>query len=273
MGGQGDQGITRERLQDAIETLLFFGPAPSPDLRYLDFEGTVATTGRSKAPHHNRVGMTQVAEEQADALIDAVLNDYRGRGHGIAWYLTPRSRPRDLGERLLARGFGNDPAADMAGMALAPLALDARAAASNVEIRAIDLVELRANVHLMCEGFGIDREAAMSTIDLYQRGTAPGYEFVQVLATEDGVPVGYGTGLVDRHHGVSLLGGSSVLPAHRGRGHYRALVAARMQLARQMGSQAMVTQAVRSTSAPILARLGFLEITAIEKYVMEAPRG
>lgn len=261
-----------EQAVEAVEALLFFGPAPSVHLRYLDFAGTVATTGTSAVPHHNRVGMTDVADEAADALIDAVLADYRERGHGVAWYVTPRSRPLDLGRRLLARGLVHDPAADMAGMVLTPLAMDPRPPAG-VETRIIGLDELRANVHLMSEGFGIPMEAALSTLELYQRGGAPGYEFVQMLLLEDGVPVGYGTGLEDHHRGVTLMGGSAVLPAHRGRGHYRSLVAARVAQARQRGSEAMVTQAVRSTSAPILARLGFHEVMAIEKYVMEPPPG
>ena len=55
------------------------------------------------------------------------------------------------------------------------------------------------------------------------------------------------------------LGGGSVKPQFRGRGIYRALVAARVNAARQRGLRAVATDA-RPTSKPILLQLGFRQV-------------
>ncbi len=60
---------------------------------------------------------------------------------------------------------------------------------------------------------------------------------------------------------MSLFGGST-LPEARGRGAYRALVAARWQDAVDRGTPVLVTQA-SPLSRPILARLGFRELCEI----------
>ena len=68
---------------------------------------------------------------------------------------------------------------------------------------------------------------------------------------------------------IVLLGGAATLPEHRGRGIYSALVAKRLADARADGRSAAVIQAVRSTSAPIAAKLGFRELCGLEFYAWE----
>jgi len=63
--------------------------------------------------------------------------------------------------------------------------------------------------------------------------------------------------------GAVTLNGGAVLPDARGRGAYRALVAARWDDAVERGTPALVTQAGRM-SAPILERLGFREVARIK---------
>jgi predicted GNAT superfamily acetyltransferase len=60
---------------------------------------------------------------------------------------------------------------------------------------------------------------------------------------------------------VTLFGGST-LPEARGRGAYRALVAARWDDAVERGTPILVTQA-GPMSRPILAQLGFREVCEI----------
>ena len=68
---------------------------------------------------------------------------------------------------------------------------------------------------------------------------------------------------------IVLLGGAATVPEHRGRGIYSALVAKRLADARADGRRAAVIQAVRSTSAPICAKLGFREVCGLEFYAWE----
>lgn len=77
-----------------------------------------------------------------------------------------------------------------------------------------------------------------------------------VVAYLDGIPVAVaGVQLVD---GVARLSGAGVLDAYRGRGIYRALVAARVTYAVEHGATMALTQGDIATSSPILQRLGFV---------------
>ncbi len=66
---------------------------------------------------------------------------------------------------------------------------------------------------------------------------------------------------------IALFGGAATLPAHRGRGAYTALVAARLEEAARAGAEAAIIQANRATSAPIAAKLGFEEIASFRRWV------
>jgi hypothetical protein len=83
---------------------------------------------------------------------------------------------------------------------------------------------------------------------------------VVYLAYVDGEPVARASGSFGEH-GVTLFGGST-LPEARGRGAYRALVAARWNDAVARGTPILVTQA-GPMSRPILAQLGFREVCEI----------
>ena len=76
----------------------------------------------------------------------------------------------------------------------------------------------------------------------------------------DGEPVARASASFGEH-AVSLFGGAT-LPEARGRGAYRALVAARWEDAVARGTPVLVTQAGRM-SQPILAQLGFRAVCEI----------
>jgi len=81
----------------------------------------------------------------------------------------------------------------------------------------------------------------------------------------DGAPAGTG-GLAYRPEVDAIyLTGGNVLPAYRGRGVYRALIAARLADAR--GVRFATTQARAVTSAPILERLGFATAVAYRAFL------
>jgi GNAT superfamily N-acetyltransferase len=83
------------------------------------------------------------------------------------------------------------------------------------------------------------------------------------LAFVDGEPIGSSFTLAGT---IGLvLNGSSVLPEARGRGAYRALVAARWARAVELGKPALVVQA-GSMSRPILERCGFQPICVIDLF-------
>ena len=89
---------------------------------------------------------------------------------------------------------------------------------------------------------------------------------------EHGIPVGFlalldgrpaATGLaIPSGRGVFLIAGSTA-PWARGRGLYRALVRTRWDYAVERGTPALVTEAMVTTSHPILQRLGFEDVGTI----------
>jgi GNAT superfamily N-acetyltransferase len=93
------------------------------------------------------------------------------------------------------------------------------------------------------------------------RETGVGASFLAVL---DGRPVG--TARVVLCDAGAVFNAGCVLPEARGRGAYRALVAARVEAARAAGADAVVTQAGRM-SRPILERLGFREVVSVRVLV------
>lgn len=260
--------LTRGELAAAIERLLFYGPMPSKSLTYLDFPGLTAVLGAHPDPNHNRVGLSELAPAVTDDTIVALVATYQGAGHGLVWYVTPRSKPRDLANRLVRHGLKRDLDVDVAGLALSPLpAMTGRAR----DVRSVTLDELRDQVHVMALGFGTPVDHSLATIDRLAAGAAPGFEFVQYLSYEEGMPVAFATGMIDHDSRVTLLGGGATLPSHRGKGHYQALVQARSEDARTRGSLAIVAHAIRTTSAPILMRSGFVEVVPIHRYVLPIP--
>jgi GNAT superfamily N-acetyltransferase len=93
------------------------------------------------------------------------------------------------------------------------------------------------------------REEAETTYE--RRKSGPSMEW---LASIDGVPVAHARAFPGPR-GL-LLDGGATLPSARGRGAYRALIAARWEEAVARGTPALVVQA-QETSRPILERCGF----------------
>ena len=172
-----------------------------------------------------------------------------------SWWLSDRSAPADLEQRLLARGLKvvtGDYA--VSGMLLTS---PPPPAAPEIDVRAVrNAEEFVATTGAQYEAFETPRSRRRDVAAL-----ADEYELerqspvVQLYAAWlDGRIVGGGRAIFSPR-GVLLAGGSTV-PSARGRGVYRALVRARWDDAFARGTPALVVQA-GSMSAPILARLGF----------------
>ncbi len=96
--------------------------------------------------------------------------------------------------------------------------------------------------------------------------TAAGHGSTFLLAEADGSPVGWARVFVRR--GVALLGAAEVVPAWRGRGIHRALIAARARQAEAEGALHLVAQARDgSPSARNLAAMGLRPIWARRDYL------
>jgi hypothetical protein len=203
-------------------------------------------------PAWNVAQRFRLRADEVEEAREEIHDLLRARGKtGCSWEVGTHAEPADLVDRLHALGVVDDPDEPLAvGMVLRhpppepPAGVDVR--------RAETRDELLAAARIAAVAFGSD-----AAIDEPQpaRPDHPVY-----LAYVDGEPVARASAAVSEH-GVSLFGGAT-LPEARGRGAYRALVAARWDEAVQRGTPLLVTQA-GAMSRPILARLGFEEVCEI----------
>lgn len=258
---------TEDALIAAIEASLQVYPPVSGLSEDLAVKGVRGRVTDLSHPLANLVGMADIASEDVDATLQMVRNRYSRGRKAYGWVTGPLTRPHDLGARLVASGLTK--ADEMAGMALTDLSV-AIAVDPKIEIREATLHEAQAASEMMARAYGMPEEVArffnvllaMTDSKVQNRGY-----FAYLDGRTDPVAWSYLVYLPDSP--IVLLGGAATVPEHRGRGIYSALVAKRLADARADGRSAAVIQAVRSTSAPICAKLGFREVCDLEFYAWE----
>lgn len=199
-----------------------------------------------------RLGDVAAAVAEVRALL-------RARGRGPAqWEFGPSATPADLEAQLQALGFEPDvePLQWMMVLTDEPPAVD------GVDARpAQSADELAQAFDVMNRAFGGGATRADAAEAWARRDPAVRETFVAVV---DGAIVGAAT--ASYADAGAQLNAGAVLPEFRGRGVYRALVAARWHAARERGLGAAVTQA-GVMSRDILRRLGFEVCGEIRSYV------
>ena len=259
--------VAEDALIQAIESSLQVYPPVSGLSEDLGVKGVRGRVTDLSHPLANMVGMANIAPDDVAATLKMVRNRFSGGRKAYGWVTGPLTRPHDLGERLVASGLKK--VDEMAGMVLTDLAVPITVDAK-IQIREGSLHEAQAASEMMGRAYDMPEEVArffnvllaMTDSKVKNRG---------YFAYLDGgtEPVGWSYLVYLPDSPIVLLGGAATLPEHRGRGIYSALVAKRLADARADGRTAAVIQAVRSTSAPIAAKLGFREVCGLEFYAWE----
>ena len=177
------------------------------------------------------------------------------------WKHHSHDRPADLPQRLMAAGFVPEEPEALMVADLAAVALDAPPPAG-IEVRSVgaegvgDLV----TVHDTVFG-GSHRALGAAVLDGLARGTV-----VPFVAYDGAAPVA--AARLELYEGSEFAGlyGDSTLPSHRGRGIFRALVAARAAIARERGIRYLQADAME-TSRPLFARLGFAQLATTTPFI------
>ncbi len=173
------------------------------------------------------------------------------------WKHYSYDRPADLPGRLLAAGLTPEPAEALMVAEIPELALDVPPPPGVELVPVGDRhgIELLVAVH--DEVFGGDHSSIgrLLLTDL-ERGNGA---ITGVVAMADGAPIS--AGRVEFHPGTEFasLWGGGTLPAWRGRGVFRAMVAHRAALAAAAGFRYLQVDA-SPDSRPILQRLGFVAL-------------
>ncbi|GAA3342397.1 GNAT family N-acetyltransferase [Amorphoplanes nipponensis] len=214
--------------------------------------------GRIRAPRD--VGVTGAG---LDRLIARQRDYFRARGQGVEWKLRAHDRPADLPRRLAAAGFvPGEPASVLIGPA-EPVAAEPVLPDGVVLRQVSEAEDLRRFADLQTEVFGVD--CSWVAADLGARVSADP-DLITILLAESGGRVA-GAAFAEFCPGtdfVALLGGAT-LPQWRGRGIYRALIAARARAAVDRNFRLLHVDA-SPASAPILRRHGFHQITTSTHY-------
>jgi hypothetical protein len=196
--------------------------------------------------------------------VEADVGEVRARvrergGTRVLWEVADAATPGDLVERLIALGAApardRDPDAVVMGTTGSP-----NGPASAVEVAAVTTVpDYRAFVTVTFTVFGAQEHLSdeLERIERDGERKLADARFVRYLARLDGRPVAAASATFAPTG--AILHGGSTLPEARGRGAYRALVAARREEACRRGTPAVVTRA-GAESRPILLRLGFREL-------------
>ena len=209
--------------------------------------------------------------DELDDLIARQIRVFAERGERFEWKLHGHDRPPDLAQRLRTAGF-------------APEAEETVVIAPVDEIAGPVQLPDGVSVREVTERSDFDRIAAAQP-DIWQYDDEPPTWLAESLEAEKRADPNYLTVVVaeaDRAvvcagwvrfelgtHFATFWGGGTV-PAWRGRGIYRAMVAYRANLAAERGFRFIQVDA-SNNSRPILERLGFVAVTTTTPYVWSPP--
>jgi GNAT superfamily N-acetyltransferase len=216
-------------------------------------------------PTQSSISEIRTSDDDLDETIEQARRLVAENGHTRAtWTVGPSCRPVGLTTRLGARGFV--PAIPPLEPSLTAMALVSPPPAppDGVEVKLVtNFDEYVVAFRIGHAAFGVPHDVAAVQLaalpDMWTR--YDGTNRFAHLAFSDGQPIGSSFTLAGT---IGLvLSGSSVLPDARGRGAYRALVAARWARAVELEKPALVVQA-GSMSAPILERSGFQPICVLD---------
>ena len=224
---------------------------------WVPVDATEVSTDEYRLSHYTDYSSVQWSRTDrpvADVL-EEVLGHVRAAGRPVLrWWVDERTRPADTEEQLAALGLRMTERLEVLALPVTT-ELAPPAGVKVVEVR--DRPDLELAGRIQSEVFGMSPQTDPHLDEQERLLDVPEDERLVrcYLAYVDGEPAASAGSTVD---GDALrFWDGSVLPAYRGRGAYRALVARRLRDARTTTAQFALVKAVDDTSAPILARLGF----------------
>ena len=196
----------------------------------------------------------------ADSRIEALESEARRSGSMVRWVFGDNPGPRDLAQRLEARGYTRGIHWD--GLALTdlsvgfPISPDVRIEALSEENLAdyVDVGEIKSEE---------DREARRAAARRFLQIEKP--EAIPILGRIDGA-VASAVVLRIEPNGVAYLRNAMTHPDFRKRGVYMTLIAERLRVAREAGCDVAVVQAQTHSSSPTLRKRGFQRVCGFYAY-------
>jgi GNAT superfamily N-acetyltransferase len=214
-------------------------------------------------PGPNSVSWIRCRPDEVDEVIREGRAAFAPHQQGFMWLLDPETEPPDFGDHLARHGVHWD------GDEAAVMVLPIEATMESQEVAGLELVDGLATPESFRSADSANAEAFESPlraddperIAMLERrrldNLAAGNRRL-LLAIVDGEPAG-SAGLTLFPPAAAILNGGAVRPKFRSRGIYRALVAARLDIARTAGVDGLCVWGGHM-SAPILTKLGFEKV-------------
>ena len=248
----------------AEEPALTLGPAPPPTRRLLSPRYALEL---SPTPSQSVTCCVRATEATLDATIADVRREVRGYGYtGNVWQVGPSCAPAGLSRLLRERGFQtvNRPPFEATSTVMALGAAPPPVSTPGIEARlCANLDEFVEALRVALDAFNEPEEAAEGWLAAAPSlwASQDAVRLFTHIAFLDGRPVGMGFSCASPD-GV-FLNGSGVRATARGRGVYRALLAARYEYAQKIGRPGLAIHA-GAMSRPILERCGFEALCQLE---------
>ena len=217
------------------------------------------TRSHSSDYTHHAVIYAKLSATNADRIIAEQKEHYRQKRIGFEWKVYGHDKPHDLLQRLERHGFlvGNLEAVMVYDLTeRADWMSDDSETDSVVRVDRVDLVQ---DFRRVAEA--VFQKNYEFTSNQLAAGIATGSrQHCGYVAYSGLEPVSIGRLYTHPESQFGGLFGGGTLPAYRGSGFYRAVVATRARDAIAMGAHYLIVDAL-PTSRPILERLGFQRIT------------
>ncbi|HEY2123304.1 MAG TPA: GNAT family N-acetyltransferase [Chthoniobacterales bacterium] len=196
--------------------------------------------------------------EETESVIEGEIAFFENLGREFEWKVYSHDQPQDLLAELRRRGFkiGEEEALMIRELRELPISLTA--ASSGITVAAVtnaqgvnDFLAVEAELWPASEKM---RHWLLTILK------DPAQQDLAFVAYEDRIPIGCGRVSVRRESRFAGLWGGAVLPAFRGKGVYRALLAARIKHVSKFDSVQYLRVDALPTSRPILEKYGFQRV-------------
>jgi len=215
-------------------------------------------------PGPNSVAWVRCRPDEVDEVIREGRAAFAPHHQAFMWLLDPETEPPDFGDHLARHGIRQDDGE------VAVMVLPIGATVDAQEVAGLEILDGLADLDTFRKADAVNAEAFksewqaddLSRVAMQERRRLNALAADNrrlLLATVDGEPAGSaGLGLFPP--AAAILNGGAVRPKFRSRGIYRALVAARMEIARTAGVDGLCVWGGHM-SAPILTKLGFEKVS------------
>lgn len=237
---------------------------PSPNVRTERTGPILRTVGEHRG---FVIGPRDLSGHDIDALITAQTAFFGARREAVEWKTHGHDLPRDLPDRLRAAGFKAEPVETVLIGRITDLPTTLPDP-DGVVVRRVGGEAIPAIVELESRVWGYD--CSFIGDQLTGNLAAAPDRLAIFTAENDGLVIAAAWTTWHEDGLFASLWGGSTLEQWRGRGVYRALVAARASLAAEHDHRYLRVDA-SADSRPILEHLGFTAITTTTPYVWSPP--